>query len=172
MIYKLGENIPKVGKDNYIAPTASLIGKVETGDEVSVWFNAVLRGDNGEIKIGDRTNIQDNVVIHSNEGGKVVVGKDVTLGHGCTIHGCEIGDNTLVGMNALITDHVKIPKNCFIYAGSMVTSRIGEIEEGSFIKGNPAKCIGKISEKQEKSIKSSSKEYRISREKYLQELIK
>lgn len=172
MIYKLGKNIPKIGEKNYIAPTASLIGKVTTGKDVSIWFNAVLRGDNGEINIGNGSNIQDNVIIHSNEGGKVIVGNNVTLGHGCMIHGCEIGDNSLIGMNALITDHVKIPKNCFVYAGSVITSRIGKLEEGSFIKGNPAKCIGEISEKQRNSMLSASEEYRKSREKYLKEFIK
>ncbi|MDP0488940.1 MAG: gamma carbonic anhydrase family protein [Fusobacterium sp. JB020] len=172
MIYKLGKNIPKIGEENYIAPTASLIGKVTTGKDVSIWFNAVLRGDNGEINIGNGSNVQDNVIIHSNEGGKVIVGNNVTLGHGCMIHGCEIGDNSLIGMNALITDHVKIPKNCFVYAGSVITSRIGKLEEGSFIKGNPAKCIGEISEKQRNSMLSASEEYRKSREKYLKEFIK
>lgn len=172
MIYKLMEKIPEIGGDNYIASTASIIGDVKTGKDVSVWFNAVLRGDNGSISIGDRSNVQDNVIIHSNEGGHVVVGKNVTLGHGCTIHGSQIGDNSLIGMNALITDHVKIPKDCFVYAGSIVTIRIGEIEEGSFIKGNPAKCIGKISEKQKKSMNSASEEYQKLKEKYLNNFIK
>ncbi|MFA6708321.1 MAG: gamma carbonic anhydrase family protein [Fusobacterium sp.] len=142
MIYKLMGKIPKIGEDNYIAPTASIIGDVKTKKDVSIWFNAVLRGDNGSIVIGDRSNVQDNVVIHSNEGGNVIIGKDVTLGHGCIIHGAQIGDNSLIGMNVLITDNVTIPKNCFVYSDSVVTLRIGKIEEGSFIKGNPAKYIG------------------------------
>lgn len=172
MIYKLMEKIPEIGENNYIAPTASIIGDVKTKKDVSIWFNAVLRGDNGSIVIGDKSNVQDNVIMHSNEGGNVIIGKNVTLGHGCTIHGAQIGDNSLIGMNALITGNVIIPKNCFVYAGSVVTARIGEIEEGSFIKGNPAKCIGKISEKQKEAVESASEEYQKLKKQYLNNFIK
>lgn len=169
MIYKLGKDVPKIGENNFIASSASVIGSVETKMGVSIWYGAVLRGDNGKITIGKGSNVQDMVVIHSNESKSVDIGENVTLGHGCTVHGCVIGDNCLIGMNALITDDVKIPKNCFVYSSSVVTPKIGEIEEGSFIKGNPAKCIGKISHKQKEAMNSASDEYKRTREKYLEE---
>lgn len=168
MIYKLGKDIPKIGEDNFIASSASVIGSVETKTGVSIWYGAVLRGDNGKITIGKGSNIQDMVVIHSNEGKSVIIGENVTLGHGCTVHGCFIDDNCLIGMNALITDNVKIPKNCFVYSSSVVTPKIGKIEQGSFIKGNPAKCIGKISSEQKKAMNSASEEYKRTRKKYLE----
>lgn len=149
MIYKLMEKIPEIGENNYIAPTASIIGDVKTKKDVSIWFNAVLRGDNGSIVIGDKSNVQDNVIMHSNEGG-----------------------NVIIGMNALITDNVIIPKNCFVYADSVVTARIGEIEEGSFIKGNPVKCIGEISKKQKEAVESACEEYPKLKEQYLNNFIK
>ena len=149
MIYKLMEKIPEIGENNYIAPTASIIGDVKTKKDVSIWFNAVLRGDNGSIVIGDKSNVQDNVIMHSNEGG-----------------------NVIIGMNALITDNVIIPKNCFVYADSVVTARIGKIEEGSFIKGNPVKCIGEISKKQKEAVESACEEYPKLKEQYLNNFIK
>ncbi|HMI86135.1 MAG TPA: gamma carbonic anhydrase family protein [Polyangiaceae bacterium] len=132
---------PALGRDVFIAPGAYVIGKVTLGDESSVWFGAVLRGDVGAIVIGARTNIQDLSVIHMTGGvSDVRIGDDVTVGHRVTLHGCDIGHRCLVGMGSILLDGVRVGDDSVIAAGSLITSRM-VIPAGSLVLGRPAKVL-------------------------------
>lgn len=146
MIYKLGKKIPKLGENNYIVENATLIGDIELGNNVSIWFGAVLRADMSKITIEDNSNVQDNVTIHGDTPYPVIVGKNVTIGHNCIIHGCRIEDNCIIGMGSILLNGAKIPKNCIVGAGSLVTDKL-IAEEGDLIVGTPAKAVKKLSEK-------------------------
>ncbi|WP_047384041.1 gamma carbonic anhydrase family protein [Cetobacterium sp. ZWU0022] len=146
MIYKLGNLVPKIGENNLIVENATIIGDVETGKNVSIWFSAVLRADMSKISVGDNSNIQDNTTVHGDTPFPVVIGDNVTVGHNCVIHGCEIGDNVIVGMGSILLNGAKIPKNCIVGAGSLVTDKL-IAEEGDLIVGSPAKAIKKLSDK-------------------------
>lgn len=146
MIYRLGDKIPKIGEDNFIADNAVVIGDVETGKNVSIWFSAVLRADMSRITIGNDSNVQDNCTLHGDTPFPVIIGDGVTIGHNCVIHGAEIGDSCIIGMNAVLLNGAKIPKNCIVAAGSLVSDRL-QAQEGDLIAGSPAKVIKKLSEK-------------------------
>lgn len=165
MIYKLGDLVPKIGENNYIADNATLIGDVETGTNVSIWFLAVLRADMSKISIGNNSNIQDNTTVHGDTPYPVIVGKNVTVGHNCVIHGCEIGDNSIIGMGSVLLNGAKIPKNCIVGAGSLVTDKL-EAEEGDLIAGSPAKVIKKLSQKNKEYLEYASNVYLEKIEKY------
>ena len=158
MIYKLGEYIPKIGKNNYIAENASVIGKVETGENVSIWFSAVLRGDMSLIKIGNGSNVQDNSTLHGDTDFPTTIGERVTIGHNCVVHGCTVGDNSIIGMGSIILNGSVIPKNCIVSAGSVVNSKL-KAEEGDLIAGSPARVIKKLSEKHWEYLKYASGVY-------------
>ncbi len=170
MILKLGNKTPMIEENVFIGDTARVIGKVHIARGTSVWYGSILRGDVAPISIGEKTNIQDGCILHGEVGMDVVIGDRVTIGHSCVIHGCKIGDDTLIGMGSIITDGVVIPKNCFVSANSLITSKIGEIPEGSFIKGSPAKVVGKISKEQEKLIEDSYIVYFEKKDHYINEL--
>ncbi|MCI6152053.1 MAG: gamma carbonic anhydrase family protein [Fusobacterium perfoetens] len=170
MLFKLGNNIPKIGEKVFIADTARIIGNVNIQDDVSIWYGVVLRGDILHIEIGEGSNIQEGTTVHGEHNADVVIGKNVTIGHNCLIHGAKIGDNSLIGMGTIITDNVEIPKNCFVSSRALVTSKIGKIEEGSFIKGNPAKVVGKISEEQLKMMIATCKSYQDKKDLFLETL--
>ncbi len=141
MIMKLLGHSPKIGKGSFIAPSADIIGDVTLGENCSVWFNTTLRGDVMPIEIGDESNIQDGTTIHGTFkkcGAKV--GRRVTVGHNVILHGCEIGDECLIGMGSIIMDQAKIPDHCVVGAGSLVTEN-SEFQPGSLILGRPAKQI-------------------------------
>ena len=125
-----------MAKTVYIAPDAVITGDVELGEKVSVWYGAVLRGDDGAITVGAGTNIQDRCILHE----KTVVGKNCTLGHGAIVHGCTIGDNTLVGMGAIVLTGAVIGSNCVIGAGALVTGKT-VAPDGSLLLGSPAKVV-------------------------------
>lgn len=158
MIFKLEDKIPKIGENNYIVETASIIGDVETGKNVSIWFSAVLRGDMSKIKIGDNSNVQDNTTIHGDTPYPVIIGENVTIGHNCVIHGCEIGDNSIIGMGAILLNGVKIPKNCIVGAGSLVTEKL-DAQEGDLIVGSPARVIRKLTDKNIEYLKYANNVY-------------
>lgn len=158
MIYKLGELVPKIGKNNLIVDNASIIGDVETEENVTIWFSAVLRGDMSKIKVGSNSNIQDNTTVHGDTSFPVTIGENVTIGHNCIIHGCEIGDNVLIGMGAILLNGSKIPKNCIVGAGSLVTDKL-EAQEGDLIIGSPAKVVKKLSDKNMDYLNYASKVY-------------
>ena len=129
----------------FIAPGAIVLGEVTLGEEVGIWYHATIRGDRAPIIIGNRSNIQDNSVVHVDAEHPVTIGDNVTIGHGAIIHGCEIGDNTLVGMGAIIMNGAKIGKNCIVAAGALVTQNT-QMPDNSLIMGNPAKIKREVTE--------------------------
>lgn len=146
MLYKLGNVEPElVGGGHFIASTAAVIGRVSMGANSSVWFSAVVRGDMEDIIIGDNTNIQDAAVLHADPGYKLVLGDGVTIGHQATVHGCMVGDNTLIGINAVVLNGAKIGRDCLIGANALVTENM-EIPDGSLVLGSPAKIVSTLSE--------------------------
>ena len=120
----------------YIAPNATVVGDVTLGENVTIWYGAVLRGDHGAIVVGDGSNIQDNCVLHEH----TVIGKNCTVGHGAIVHGCTIGDNTVVGMGSIVLTGAVIGENCVIGAGALVTGKM-VAPAGSVLLGNPAKVV-------------------------------
>lgn len=129
----------------YVAPGAIVLGNVTIQENSSVWFHTTIRADRGEIVIGAGSNIQDNCVIHMDEGFPVIIGKGVTIGHSAIVHGCKIGDNTLIGMGAILLNGAVIGKNCIIGAGALVTQN-SVIPDGSLVIGNPAKISRKLTD--------------------------
>ena len=150
--------LPESG-DFWIAPAAHVIGRVTLGEGVSIWFGAVLRGDNEPIVIGDGTNLQEQAVVHVDPGFPCTIGENCTIGHKAMIHGCTIGANTLVGMGAKILNGAKIGANCLIGAGALVTEG-KEIPEGSLVMGMPGKIIRELSEEQRAANRKSAETYR------------
>ena len=129
----------------FIAPGAVVQGDVTIGENSGIWYNAVVRGDRDSIVIGKESNIQDNAVVHLGSGYPVEIGDHVTIGHGAIVHGCKIGDNTMIGMGAILMNGCKIGKNCIIGAGALVTQNM-QIPEGSLVYGSPAKIIRSVTE--------------------------
>lgn len=145
LIKSLNGKTPVTGKNCFLAETATLIGDVEMGDNCSVWFNAVLRGDVHFIKIGNNTNIQDNAVIHATyQKSPTQIGNNVTIAHGAIVHGCTLHDNVMIGMNAVVLDDAVVESNSIIAAGSVVTKGT-VVESGSVYAGIPAKKMKEIS---------------------------
>lgn len=139
-IYGLDGASPELAEQCWIAPNASVIGKVRLGDEASVWFGAVLRGDNEPIVVGERCNIQDLAVIHTDPGFPVTIGAGCTIGHRAILHGCTIGENSLVGMGATILNGATIGANCIIGAGALIAEG-KTIADNSLVVGMPGKVI-------------------------------
>lgn len=138
MIYAVGELRPSVADDAYVAPTASVIGDVHLASQSSVWFGAVLRGDVERLTIGRGTNVQDNSVLHADPGAPLVLGERVTVGHMVMLHGCHVGDDSLIGIGAIVMNHARIGARCIIGAGSLVTEG-KSFPDGSLIIGSPAR---------------------------------
>jgi len=150
---------PEIGKDVFIASGARVIGDVVLGAESNIWFNVVIRGDVNSIRVGFRTNIQDNAVVHvTRETGPTNIGSDVTIGHSAVIHACTIEDNCLIGMGAVVLDGARIRKNSFVAAGSVVTPG-KDFLPGSMIMGSPAKVARPLSEKEIASLQHSADHY-------------
>ena len=149
---------PQVGERVFLAEGACLVGDVSVGDDSSIFYNAVLRGDLAEIKIGKRTNIQDNVCIHVSTGVGVNIGDEVTVGHGAVLHGCTIEDNVLIGMGAILMDGSLIMKNCIVGAGALVTAG-KNFPEGSLVMGAPAQIIRTLTADEIKNVKMGVEHY-------------
>ena len=143
-IYQLGDDAPEIDASAYVTDTASLIGKVTLGANASVWFGATLRGDNERITIGADSNVQEGAVMHTDPGHPLVVGERVTIGHQAMLHGCTIGDGSLVGIQAVILNGAKIGRGCLVGAGALVTEG-REFPDGSLILGTPAKVARTLS---------------------------
>ena len=145
MIKEFEGNIPRIDESTYISESVDIIGDVTIEENANIWFGTRLRGDMNKIVIGKNTNIQENTVVHVDKNCPCLIGKDVTIGHGAIIHGCEICDNVLVGMGSIILNNAKIGKNTIIGAGSLITQ--GKVfPEGVLILGNPAKVVRELSE--------------------------
>lgn len=158
MLYKYLNDFPKVDRSVFVAPGAHIIGDVEIEEESSIWFNAVLRGDEAPIRIGKRTSIQDNSTCHLYEGFPLTVGDEVTVGHNVVLHGCTIGNRSIVGMGSTILDGAKIEEECIIGANSLVPPG-KTYPPRSLIIGSPAKVIRELNEEDLKLIQLSIDSY-------------
>jgi carbonic anhydrase/acetyltransferase-like protein (isoleucine patch superfamily) len=143
-IYQLDDWVPQIADSAWVAETASVIGRVRLAEGVSVWYGAVLRGDNDLIHLGRHTNVQDGSVLHTDTGMPLTLGDNVTVGHQVMLHGCSIGDGTLIGIQAVVLNGAKIGRNCIVGAGSVVTEG-KEFPDGSLIVGSPAKLVRALS---------------------------
>lgn len=149
---------PKVHESVFVAPGAYIIGDVTIGEESTVWFNAVLRGDDGPITVGKRCSIQDNSTIHLYEGSPVVIGDDVTIGHNVILHGCKIGRSSIIGMGSTLLDSVEVGEECIIGANTLLAGGI-KIPPRSLVLGSPGKVIRELTEKDLQMLKYSSETY-------------
>ena len=143
---------------NFIAPTASVMGRVFIGKDVSIWYGAVIRADVEEIHLGDACNIQDNAVLHADEGDKTIIGPRVTVGHSAIVHGAEVGEGSLIGMHATVLNRAKIGKFCLIGAHALVTEGM-QIPDYSLVLGIPAKVVKTLSAEQIERLKHGSEHY-------------
>src|SRR5215212_9237671 len=157
-VFPHGDTFPQVARSAWIAPGACVIGDVHLGEESSVWYGAVLRGDTEPIRIGARTNVQDGCVLHADPGHPAVVGKGCVLGHNAVVHGCEIEDNSLVGMGATILNGAKIGEGSIVAAGALVPEG-REFPARSLIIGAPAKQAREVSEEQTQDIARGVRTY-------------
>lgn len=145
-------------KNIFIAPGAHVIGDVLIGENAGIWYNAVVRGDANTITIGDSTNIQDNTTVHTDADYPVHIGNGVTIGHNAVIHGCTIGDNTVIGMGSIILSGAVIGNNCIIGAGSLVTGKM-RIPDNSLAFGNPAKVVRTVSSEEIEANRENARHY-------------
>lgn len=159
MIYRLGDRRVELrGTDHFIADNATVIGAVILEQNVSIWFNVVIRGDNDPIHIGEGSNIQDGTVLHTDHGFPLTIGQHVTVGHQAMLHGCEIGDNSLIGINAVVLNGAKIGKNCIIGANALIPE--GKvIPDNSMVMGSPGKVVRELTDKNVALIKLSALHY-------------
>jgi carbonic anhydrase/acetyltransferase-like protein (isoleucine patch superfamily) len=142
--YQLGEHAPRLeGEAHYIASSATLVGQVVLQSHSSVWFNAVIRADNALIQVGARSNVQDGAVLHTDPGIPLLLGCEVTVGHNAMLHGCEVGDGTLIGIGAVVLNRARIGRHCIVGANALVTERM-EIPDYSLVVGSPAKVIRQL----------------------------
>lgn len=142
-IYQLGEHRPSIDPSAYIADSANVIGKAAIGPKASVWFDATIRGDNELITVGENSNVQEGCVLHTDPGFPLTIGPNVTVGHQAMLHGCTIGEGSLIGIQAVILNGAKIGKNCLVGAGALVTEG-KEFPDGSLIIGSPAKAVRQL----------------------------
>jgi carbonic anhydrase/acetyltransferase-like protein (isoleucine patch superfamily) len=146
-IYQLGDAVPQIHESAWVAESAQVMGRIELEQDASVWFGAVLRGDNEPIRIGRCSNIQDGSVLHSDVGQPMTVGPYVTVGHQAMLHGCTIGEGSLIGIGAIVLNGARIGKNCLVGAGALVTEG-KEFADGSMILGSPARVVRQLTSEQ------------------------
>lgn len=159
MLYALGEHhVQTAGNYYFVAPSASVIGQVRLGRDVSIWFGAVVRGDSAPIAIGARSNVQDNAVVHVDGDAPVEVGTDVTIGHAATVHGCRIGDFSLIGIGATVLSHAVVGRFCIVGANALVTEH-KSFPDRSLIVGVPAKRVREVTDDEVEMLKASAAHY-------------
>ena len=146
-IYQLGDAVPQIHESAWVAESAQVMGRIELEQDASVWFGAVLRGDNEPIRIGRCSNIQDGSVLHSDVGQPMTVGPYVTVGHQAMLHGCTIGEGSLIGIGAIVLNGARIGRNCLVGAGALVTED-KEFADGSMILGSPARVVRQLTSEQ------------------------
>lgn len=170
MFYELGDRVPElVGENQFVAENASIIGSVRLMDQASVWFNVVIRGDNELITIGPESNVQDGSVLHTDPGIPLTLGRGVTVGHKAMLHGCDIGDYSLIGINAVVLNGAKIGKHCLIGANTLIPEGM-EIPDGSMVVGSPGKIKRELNDNQKKMLEMSAKHYVQNGARYLESL--
>ncbi len=169
--YAIAGQAPQIAEDAWVAPSADLIGDVRLASLSSVWFGAVIRADNTPIVVGARSNVQDGAMLHSDPGAPCTIGEDVTIGHHAILHGCTIGDRTLIGMGATILNRAAIPEDCIVGAGALVTEG-KSFPPGSLIVGSPAKAIRPLDDMQRAMLKASATLYAAKQRDYATGLIR
>ena len=157
-IYKLDDVSPNIDPTAWVADSAQVMGKVHLHKDANVWFSTVIRGDNDLIEIGEGSNIQDNSMLHTDDGIPLIIGKHVTVGHQVTLHGCNIGEGSLIGIGSVVLNGAKIGRNCLVGAGALVTEG-KEFPDGSMILGSPAKVVKDLTPEQIKGLYESAKRY-------------
>lgn len=169
MFYQLGDRKPEKGSDVFVADDAKIIGSVVLKPQSSVWFGAVIRGDNDVITIGEQSNVQDGAILHTDPGIKLTLGKGVTVGHQAMLHGCEVGDYSLIGIQSVILNGAKIGKHCIIGANALIPEGM-EIPDGSLVVGSPASVKRELNEFQKKMLEGSAAHYVHNAKRYLDQL--
>jgi carbonic anhydrase/acetyltransferase-like protein (isoleucine patch superfamily) len=170
MFYSLGQRKPeKDGDGQFVAHNATVIGSVKLMEKSSIWFNVVIRGDNELITIGPESNIQDGSVLHTDPGIPLTIGRGVTVGHKAMLHGCQIGDYSLIGINAVVLNGAKIGKHCLIGANTLIPEGM-EIPDGSMVIGSPGKVRRELNDSQKKMLEFSAAHYVTNAERYLADL--
>jgi carbonic anhydrase/acetyltransferase-like protein (isoleucine patch superfamily) len=150
-VYRLGKDAPELAASAYVAPNASVIGKVVLAERATVWFGATLRGDNETISIGAGSNVQDSAVLHTDPGFPLTVGADVSIGHQAMMHGCTIGEGTLIGIQAIVMNGAVIGKGCLVGAGALITEH-KVFADGSLIIGAPARVVRQLSAEERENL--------------------
>jgi carbonic anhydrase/acetyltransferase-like protein (isoleucine patch superfamily) len=168
-IYQLGEHAPQLHPTAYIADNAQVIGRVHMAEDSSVWFGVVVRGDTDDIRIGRGSNVQDNTVLHTDEGIPLLIGEHVTIGHQCMLHGCTIGDHSLIGIGAIVLNGAKIGRHSIVGAGSLVTEG-KEFPDYSMVLGSPAKVVRTLTPEQAERIAYGATHYVDNAHRYQREL--
>lgn len=169
MIYTLGDATPEIHPTAWVAPGAQIMGKVRLGAQASVWFNAVLRGDNEWIEIGEGANVQDGAVLHTDPGCPLIVGRDVTVGHQAILHGCVIGEGALIGMGACVLNRAEIGAGCLVGAKALVTEGKA-FADGSLIVGAPAKAARMLDDEARAGLLASAERYRANAERFRRDM--
>ncbi|WP_339487467.1 gamma carbonic anhydrase family protein [Pseudomonas sp. EL_65y_Pfl2_R95] len=169
MKYRLGQSAVDAHPESWAAPNATLVGKIKLEPGASVWFNAVLRGDNELILIGENSNVQDGTVMHTDMGFPLTLGKGVTIGHNAMLHGCTVGDYSLIGINAVVLNGAKIGKYCIIGANSLIGEG-KEIPDGSLVMGSPGKVVRELTDAQKKMLEASAAHYVHNAQRYARDL--
>lgn len=170
MRYRLGEHAPTLlGDNHFIAPNAAVVGQVTLEPGASVWFSCVLRGDVERIHIGRNANIQDGAVIHADPGFPAIIGDNVTIGHHAMVHGCRIGEGSLIGINAVVLNGAVLGRNCLVGANALVTEGM-EVPDGSLLLGSPAKVRKTLTEEQQAALALNAAHYVQNAERFLAEL--
>lgn len=158
IIKAAGDKTPKFHPSVRLAENATVVGDVTLGEDVSVWYGAVLRGDSSSVSVGARSNVQDNCVIHSEASHPAALGCDVVVGHGTILHGCTVEDGCLIGMGAIVLDGAKLGKDCLVAAGSVVTGKM-DAPDGSLILGNPATVVKPLKPEQIEATRQNGLHY-------------
>ena len=169
MKYRLAQSRVDAHPTSWIAPTAAVIGKVRLDAGASVWFNAVLRGDNELIHIGENSNVQDGTVMHTDMCSPLTLGKGVTVGHNAMLHGCTVGDHSLIGIGAVILNDAVIGKHCIIGANALITEG-KHIPDGSMVMGSPGKVVRELTAEQKSGLEANAGNYVHNAQRYAQQL--
>jgi len=168
-IYQIGDDSPDIAADAFVAPSATVIGKVTLKSRASVWFGAVLRGDNEPITIGESSNVQEGAVLHTDPGVPLTLGDRVTIGHQAMLHGCTIGEGSLIGIQAVILNGAVIGRHCLVGAGAVVTER-KTFPDRSLILGSPAKVVRELTDEDVARLEASAVSYADRQAQYAREL--
>lgn len=157
-VYELDGISPEIAASAWVADSAQVMGEVKIGGDASIWFGTVVRGDTSSITIGEGSNVQDASVLHADLGMPLVIGRHVTVGHQVMLHGCTIGDESLIGIGAIVLNGAKIGKNCLVGAGALVTEG-KEFPDGSMIIGSPARVVKQLTSEQMQGLRQSAQHY-------------